>query len=556
MNIRGTVTEARRKVPIVGAKVILAIGDREFAMSTNNVGRFEHREDANFAGETLTCTVEKEKFETAVVQRPIHSDIINLTIIMRLEKPVLSSPQPRRRGKNPIPPILGPLYSPISGGTDKLADVLKKHWAKILAGIVLLVMISVSVSTCSRPTIKTFSASSSNVKRGEKVKLTWETGEATLVTLNGVKVTLSGSTDMTPTETRPYSYELTAKNKYGGSRKDIIVAVIPAPAPTVKFRVEPQEVAKNEIAVLHWETSGATEVRLNHGKVGLSGHQEVKANATQTYTLVAQNEDGEKVESLTLKVIPAAGAPDSKLHLSFNATRNTIRPGEDTTLSWDSGTVKDVELIQGNQAPEIVPPRGEVKVSPTATTRYTLTGYPPTGPPIIRIVKIRVASVPAVLHGIDTRPQADADPSVTFSAQAESIPQGQGTQLIWKVENAKEVKFKADGESEKSLPFIGSMQVTPKLTTTYTLSAMGEKGPTATKTVTVRVTNDAAAFSTGGAAVEAEVVGIAGFTYNLRIRGKEYAVTADIHTNRDSNIGSGDSVTVRVDDGRVLEMKR
>ncbi len=555
MNIRGTVTEARRKGPIVGAKVILAIGDREFAMSTNNVGRFEHREDANFAGETLTCTVEKEKFETAVVQRPIHSDIINLTIIMRLEKPVLSSPQPRRRDKNPNPPIPGPLYSPISGGTDKLADVLKKHWAKILAGIVLLVMISVSVSTCSRPTIKTFSASSSNVKRGEKVKLTWETGEATLVTLNGVKVALSGSTDMTPTETRPYSYELTAKNKYGASRKDIIVAVIPAPAPTVKFRVEPQQVAKNEIAVLHWETSGATEVRLNHGKVGLSGRQEVKADATQTYTLVAHNEDGEKVESLTLKVIPAAGLSDSKAQLSFKATRTTIRPGEDTMLSWDTGTVKDVELRQGNQAPKIVPPMGEVKVSPTATTRYRLTGYPPTGPPITRIVNIRVASVSAVLDG-DTRLPAETIPSITFSAQADSIQQGQATQLIWKVENAKEVKFKADGEGEKSLPFVGSIQVTPKSTTTYTLSATPEKGPTVTKRVSVRVTNDTPPFSTGGAAVEAEVVRVAGFTYNLRIRGKEYAVTADIHTNKDSNIGSGDSVTVRVDDGRVLEIKR
>jgi len=553
MNIRGAVTEARRRGPIAGAKVVLAIGDREFATtSTNDLGLFEHQEETNFTGETLLCTVEKEKFDTAVVERPIHSDSMNLTIVLRAKKPEFPSPQSCAVSKNGNPALRGPSYIPTSGGPDKVAEVLKKHWIKILAGIALLIIIGGGLSTYARPRIKTFSASSLIVKRGEKLKFTWETVMASVVTLNGAKVALSGSTDVTPTETRPYTYELTAKNEYGRSQKHIIVSVMPVPEPRVKFWVEPQQVEKNQTAVLHWETTGATDVSLNNGKVGLSGHQEVNANATQTYTLVAQNEDGKKAESLTLIVVSQTGPPDSKLQLSFKATQNTIRRGEGTTLSWNTGTMKDVELRQGNQPPEIVTPKGEMKVTPSATTRYILTGYPPTGHSITKIVNIRVTSNPEATPDTDTRPK------VTFNVQADSIKQGQTTQLIWQVENAKEVQFKADGESEKSVAFIGSMQVTPNSTTTYTLSARPEKGPSVQKTVTVSVTSESAAqaYSTGGSAVDAEVVRVIGFAYVLRIIGKEYIVRADIHTNRDSNIGSGDLVTVRVDNGRVLEIKR
>ena len=95
MNIKGIVTDSRGQGPIVGAKVVLAIGDREFATTaTNNLGRFEHREDQNFPGQVLTCTVEKQRFQTAVVRRPLDSDIVNLTIIMQAEKPVSPPPPP------------------------------------------------------------------------------------------------------------------------------------------------------------------------------------------------------------------------------------------------------------------------------------------------------------------------------------------------------------------------------------------------------------------------------------------------------------------------------
>jgi hypothetical protein len=197
-----------------------------------------------------------------------------------------------------------------------------------------------------------------------------------------------------------------------------------------------------------------------------------------------------------------------------------------------------------------------LKVTPYATTTYALTGYPAAGQPITRIVNIRVASFPAVRdksHG-DIELQ-HAEPRVSFKAQANSIQQGQATQLTWEVENAKEVKFKTDDENETSVPNIGSMQVTPKSTTIYTLSARQEKGPTVKTTVTVRVTSGSDVFTTNGAE-DAEVVRVNGFTYILRIKGKEYTVTADTHTNKDSNISSGTSVTVRVDNNRLLEIKR
>jgi hypothetical protein len=553
MNIRGTVTDARRQTPIPGAKIVLAIGDREFATtSTNNLGRFEHREDQNLPGQTLICTVEKEKFETVVIQRPIDSEILNLTIIMSGEQPgesrILNGEDNKQRIVRhdglveALEKYWAKIFVVLKRHWGKIFVVLKEHWAKIFAGIALLILIGVALSTCSRPSIKTFSASSLNVKRGEKVTLRWETAKANLVTLNGAKVALSGTTERTPP---PYSYELIAKNDYGKSQKHIAVTVIPVPRPTVRFWVEPLQVEKDETAVLHWETTGATDVKINGDKVGLSGPQEVKANATQTYKLVAQNEDGEKEESsVTLKVLPSP--PPGEPRMSFKATHKTVRPGEETTLSWETDKVKIVELKQGDQPPQKVAQKGEIKITPSASTTYNLTGYPEIGPPITKIVNIRVAA---------PIPPPNGKLRAIFTAQPNSIQQGQPTQLTWKVENAKEVKFKAEDDSEKSLPLIGSMQVTPNATTTYTLSARSESGQTVKKTVSVRVTSGSDVLTTNGAE-DAEVVRVKGFTYVLRIRGKEYTVTADTHTNKDSNISSGTSVTVRVDKNRLLEIKR
>ncbi|MGC2195579.1 MAG: peptidoglycan-associated lipoprotein Pal [Terriglobales bacterium] len=81
-------------------------------------------------------------------------------------------------------------------------------------------------------------------------------------------------------------------------------------------------------------------------------------------------------------------------------------------------------------------------------------------------------------------PPPPAAPTATLAANPDVIQQGQPTLLTWQTGNATEITIAGLG----TLPAFGSRQVTPILSTTYTLVA---KGPGGTKDASARVTVNA-----------------------------------------------------------------
>jgi len=156
----------------------------------------------------------------------------------------------------------------------------------------------------------------------------------------------------------------------------------------------------------------------------------------------------------------ACAPPTAKLAVS----RNEVNSGEPVTVKWETKNAKEITL-NGEKVEKI----GAKSVIPTATTKYEV---------VARRGK-KDARDSATVTVNTTRAAA---PTVTLKADQSAIERGQNTRLTWETTNAKIVTISGLGEVQKS----GSQEVSPRVSTTYTATALGDGGnATASARITV-----------------------------------------------------------------------
>jgi hypothetical protein len=157
--------------------------------------------------------------------------------------------------------------------------------------------------------------------------------------------------------------------------------------------------------------------------------------------------------------------------IAFQANPVNIKQGEKATLIWKTNNVKAVEIV-----PNIgtVPASGTQRVSPADDTAYTLIARGNNRKYAKRTLAIQVDSPPAVAH----------IPISRLSVKESAIRLGGSTTLKWQTRNATEVEIQPGiGQVELN----GSVAISPRRNTTYTLTAKGPAG-TATSSTFVKVT--------------------------------------------------------------------
>lgn len=177
-----------------------------------------------------------------------------------------------------------------------------------------------------------------------------------------------------------------------------------------------------------------------------------------------------RIEQLTLSliVVPmsilAGGCapPTAKLTVS----RNDIKAGEPVTVKWETKNAKEVTL-NGEKVDKI----GGKSVIPKDTTKFEV---------VARRGK-KEARDSATVNVTTTKAPA---PTVTLRADKSSLERGESTTLRWSTENAKIVTISGLGEVAAS----GEREVSPRISTTYTATALGEGG-NATASVRISVTD-------------------------------------------------------------------
>ncbi|MBI4992467.1 MAG: hypothetical protein HZB99_04600 [Candidatus Harrisonbacteria bacterium] len=232
------------------------------------------------------------------------------------------------------------------------------------------------------PEITYFKVEPGTIVKGEqKAMLKWQTKNTSSVSVKdgaGKSVGYFLDAAMDEVEVVPdltTKYTLTAKGETleaGEARQTVILNVaLPGSPQITSFSVNPESVLRGNGATLSWETKDGISASLSPeiGRVDLSGSVDVKPIATTEYILTVAGkfeEQGVAKESVILSVT----LPDGPRITSFKIEPEKIKKGESATLNWSTENATSVLI-----SPGIGPVRttGTMKVSPSITTRYTIT---------------------------------------------------------------------------------------------------------------------------------------------------------------------------------------
>jgi hypothetical protein len=213
------------------------------------------------------------------------------------------------------------------------------------------------------PVIVGFTAAPTKVIAGQSTTLSWMVTGSTGLSINqGVGAVNGTAFAVRPSATAVYT--LTATNSAGSSSASVTVTVGAIPV-IGGFSVSPPSGAPGTNRALSWSATGATALSIDHAVGAVTGTSTAKVtpSATTTYTLTATNAFGSSTATAVATVgnLPAIA--------SFTATPAKLAPGQSATLGWSATGATSLRIDPGVGAVT----GSSVKVTPTATTVYTLT---------------------------------------------------------------------------------------------------------------------------------------------------------------------------------------
>jgi len=249
-----------------------------------------------------------------------------------------------------------------------------------------------------------------------------------------------------------------------GSSSSSAAAVYQEAPEIVIFNISPTSIETGDTAYLTWQVERATSVVIDQGigSTGTEGSQAVQPPDTTTYNITASNDMGSVSASAQITVIEG----EVPVISSFTASSTSITSGDSSTLTW---VVTDADSIVINQSIGEVSSNGSESVSPTETTKYTLTATNSTG-----------SSTASVTISVE---EEDAPVITVFSSDLYSIASGETVTLEWYVTGADTITI---DQGIGTVSAYGSESLDLDETTTFTLTATNDGGST-TADITIYV---------------------------------------------------------------------
>ncbi|RXA15586.1 hypothetical protein EQO05_14785 [Methanosarcina sp. MSH10X1] len=292
------------------------------------------------------------------------------------------------------------------------------------------------------------------------------------------------------------------------------------------FDASPEIIEPGGASVLSWGVSGADNITLEPGigPVSSNGSLSVSPSETTTYKLTATGKGKEKVAVCTVTVNKDSQEP--LIISSFDASPDSINPGESAILNWHVAGVSNVTIEPDIGVTE---PTGTLNVSPASTTTYKLIASNGDKEDAIYCTvaveentatsgNVSQSELPLAEESLtpekeeavqenpipeeSTAPPENSNsqensapqesqapreklPSIgSFNAIPDTIGQGESSSLTWSVSGASKVSIEPE---IGTVGLTGSQHIFPGETTTYTLTATNEFGSVdATKIVSVK----------------------------------------------------------------------
>lgn len=216
-----------------------------------------------------------------------------------------------------------------------------------------------------------------------------------------------------------------------GERLEVTAAMAPLPKPTViSFSSNPAKIQPGQSATLNWQTSNATEVRIEgvSGNVQTSGSTSVSPGKTTVYKLIAKGV-GSTITGETTVVVATPNLPT----VSITASPQSVQPGQSATLTWQSQNATEI-LINGSAHPGA---EGSAAVTPDKTTTYAVEAKGPGGTATANVtVTVQPASAPPPPSAAPASPAASGGEASAIKAALDRLSAAYGTELLAEVKKA------------------------------------------------------------------------------------------------------------------------
>ncbi len=324
-------------------------------------------------------------------------------------------------------------------------------------------VLSVAVTPAPTPqTITSFTVTPDHIISGNSVTVAWATANSTGVTLNSAPVAASGSVPDSPTVDKSYTLVVSGSAPDISQVRSVVVAPVPPPpAQTITtFTALPSSITSGQSITVTWATTNATTVKLNNVTVAASGSQGFSPTVNTTYTLLVSGSLPDISSTASVTVVTP---PPPQTITTFTALPASITTGQSVTVTWATTNATTVRLNG-----VVVAASGSQVFTPSASTTYTL---------------LVSGSVPNISRSASVTVSAPVQPQTitTFTALPTNIVAGQSSTISWATANASQVKL-----NNVVVAASGSTQVSPAVTTTYTLLVSGSL-PDISQTVGVTV---------------------------------------------------------------------
>jgi hypothetical protein len=263
-----------------------------------------------------------------------------------------------------------------------------------------------------------------------------------------------------------YSFRLTVKDPYGAqgiARVSITAGATAATAPVIAFTANPTTINAGQSSTLTWQVTNADNVVISTlGSVALSGSQAVTPATTTTYTLTATHGSQTATAQATVTVNSGSGLP---VIVSFAANPATIDFGQSSSLSW---VVQNATTVTIDNSIGTVGLTGSHAISPASTTTYTITASNANGT-VSAQTKLTVIGSVQIL---------------SFTATPSTVASGAISVLVCQTSGAVDIKI-SGLDFTNTNNAVASVHVIQ--TSSYTCTATGADGQTASQVVTVNV---------------------------------------------------------------------
>jgi uncharacterized repeat protein (TIGR01451 family) len=293
------------------------------------------------------------------------------------------------------------------------------------------------------PTCDAFTANPGSLMVGGSSVLSWQTSNATQVTLNNAVVAADGSTTVSPTTNTTYTLTVHGTNNRSVNCS-VPVTVSVDPAPTCDaFTANPGSLMVGGSSVLSWQTSNATQVTLNNAVVAADGSTTVSPTTNTTYTLTVFGTQNRSVNCSVPVTVSQDPAPTCDI---FTATPNALVVGQSATLAWQTSNATRVAINNG--IGDVVAD-GSMSIAPIANTVYRLTVFGTQNRSVNCEVPVTVSEDPVPVCEF-------------FTASPNNLAAGGGNvNLSWKVLRATNVSISptigsVSAEGNRSINVTGS----------------------------------------------------------------------------------------------------